>query len=136
MEKSAEMLRRAAMEGSMQTVGDEAKDLAQQQRKLADSAHASDTPESSRQQTAAQLADRTNRLASDMKKLGQRLDDAKAATGAAKTDEARQHAQSAEEKLREAAARAGATKASARAPSQPKNPSHVANGRRTKDDPH
>ena len=133
LEKSAEMLRRAAMEGSMQTLGDEAKDLAQQQRKLADSAHASDTPESSRQQTAAQLADRTNRLASDMKKLGQRLDDAKAATGAAKTDEARQHAQSAEEQLREAAARAGATKDSSSAPSQPKNPSVVANGTRTKD---
>lgn len=99
LEKSVEMLRRAAMEGSMQTLTDEAKDLAQQQRKLADSARAAEKPDAS-QQTAKRLADRTDRMASDMKKLGQRLDDAKATTGAAKTDEARQHAEAAEEKLR------------------------------------
>ncbi len=99
LEKSVEMLRRAAMEGAMQTLTDEAKDLAQQQRKLADSARAAEKPDAS-QQTAKRLADRTDRMASDMKKLGQRLDDAKATTGAAKTDEARQHAEAAEEKLR------------------------------------
>jgi hypothetical protein len=100
LEKSAEMLRRAAMEGSMQTLTDEAKDLAQQERKLADSASAGDKAGATTQQTAKQLADRTDRLASDMKKLGQRLDNEKAQTGAAKTDEARQHAVASEEQLR------------------------------------
>jgi hypothetical protein len=135
LEKSAEMLRRAAMEGSMQTLTDEAKDLAQQERKLADSAHAAGKPDGSQQQTAKQLADRSDRLASEMKKLGQRLDDLKAATGAAKTDEARQHAEAAEEKLREAAPNDGAKKDSSGAPSQPKNSSAVANGMQTKDGP-
>src|SRR5207237_1974637 len=126
-EKSAEMLRRAAMEGSMQTLTDEAKDLAQQQRTLADSARSAEKPDAS-QQAVKQLADRSDRLASEMKKLGQRLDDAKAATGAAKTDEARQHAEAAEEKLRDAIPKAGAKKDSTGAGSQQKNPSAVANG--------
>jgi hypothetical protein len=121
------------MEGSMQTLTDEARDLAQQQRTLADSAHAAATPDGSPQQTAARLADRTDRLASDMKKLSQRLDDAKATTGAAKTDEARHHAEAAEERLREAAPKAGEKKDSAGGPSQAKNPTAVTNGVRTKD---
>ena len=104
LEKSAEMLRRAAMEGAMQTLADEAKDLASQQRQLADSAKSGQkqqsNPGAQQQQTANELADRSERLASDMKKLGDRLDANKAATGAEKTDEARQHAQSSEEKLR------------------------------------
>ena len=128
LEKSAEMLRRAAMEGSMQTLTDEAKDLARQQRALADSAKlaeseakggAEQSGEKSaglRPENAKQLADRSEHLASEMKRLSTRLDNARAATGAAKTDEARQHAEASEEKLRtpspgkaEAAAREAAS---------------------------
>lgn len=102
LEKSAEMLRRAAMEGSMQTLTDEAKDLAQQQRKLADSVRAAETPDPSQRQTARELADRSSRLEAEMKKLGQRLDAERAATGAAKTEEARQHAEASVDQLRAA----------------------------------
>jgi hypothetical protein len=98
LEKSAEMLKRAAMEGSMQTLTDEAKDLANRQRKLADSS--ATMPEPRRDQAAKELADRTDRLGKQMEKLEERLENAKAATGAAKTQEARDHAESAEQKLR------------------------------------
>lgn len=102
LEKSAEMLRRAAMEGSMQTLSDEAKELAAQQRGLADSLNAKSGTDGARQQQARDLADRTDRLGNEMQKLQQRLDNAKATTGAAKTQEAREHAEAAEEKLRAA----------------------------------
>lgn len=98
LEKSAEMLKRAAMEGSMQTLTDEAKDLANRQRKLADSSDM--MPGQRRDQAAKELADRTDRLGKQMEKLEERLENAKAATGAAKTQEARDHAESSEQKLR------------------------------------
>jgi len=97
LEKSAEMLRRASMEGAMQTLSDEAKDLAKQQRALGDSVA---KPDDARQPTAKDLADRSDRLGKQMEKLQDRLENAKATTGAAKTQEARQNAQSAEDKLR------------------------------------
>jgi hypothetical protein len=105
LEKSAEMLRRAAMEGSMQTLSDEARELANKQRALGDSTAA--RPEAAREQTAKDLADRTDRLEKQMEKLQDRLDNAKATTGAAKTGEARQNAQGAEEKLRAGADKSG-----------------------------
>jgi hypothetical protein len=98
LEKSAEMLRRAAMEGSMQTLSDEARELAKKQRQLADSAGA--RPGALKDQRASELADRTGRLEKEMEKLQDRLENAKATTGAEKTLEARQNAQGAEEKLR------------------------------------
>jgi hypothetical protein len=97
LEKSAEMLRRASLEGAMQTLSDEAKDLAKQQRALADSAA---KPDAGQPQAAQDLADRTDRLGKQMDKLQDRLENAKAETGAAKTQEARQNAQSAEDKLK------------------------------------
>jgi hypothetical protein len=104
LEKSAEMLRRAAMEGSMQTLSDEARELAKKQRELADS---SARPEAQKQQTTKDLADRTDRLEKQMEKLENRLENAKATTGAAKTGEARQNAQGAEEKLRAGSDKSG-----------------------------
>ena len=98
LEKSAEMLRRAAMEGSMQTLADEARELAKKQRNLADSG--TGKPDAMKQQGAKDLADRTDRLEKQMEKLQDRLENAKATTGAEKTAEARQNAQGAEEKLR------------------------------------
>ncbi len=105
LEKSAEMLRRAAMEGSMQTLSDEAKELAKKQRNLADSSGA--TPDAQKQQTAKDLADRTDRLEKQMEKLQDRLENAKATTGAEKTQQARQNAQGSEEKLRSGADKSG-----------------------------
>lgn len=109
LEKSAEMLRRAAMEGSMQTLSDEARELANRQRKLADSSVAQS--DQATQQAAKDLADRTDRLGKDMERLQDRLDNARATTGAEKTQQARQHTQTAEDKLRGGESKPGEAKA-------------------------
>ena len=101
LEKSAEMLRRAAMEGSMQTLSDEARELAKKQRQLGDSAAAG--TDGAKEQQAKDLADRSGRLEKQMEKLQDRLENAKATTGAEKTQQARQDAQGAEQQLRSGA---------------------------------
>jgi hypothetical protein len=104
LEKSAEMLKRAAFEGAMQTLKDEAKDIADRERKLADSAKASgDKPNDAQQNQAQQLADRSDRLSDEMKKLEDRLAREKAEPGAKRADQARQHSEASAEKMKEAA---------------------------------
>ena len=104
LEKSAEMLKRAAFEGAMQTLKDEAKEIADRERKLADSAKASgDKPNDAQQNQARQLADRSDRLSDDMKKLEDRLAREKAEPGAKRADQARQHSEASAEKMKEAA---------------------------------
>jgi hypothetical protein len=84
LEKSAEMLKRAALEGAMQTLSDEAKDLAKEQKQLADQMQG-------KQKAGEQsgdpktLADRSRSLERDVDKLAKRLDDAGAKPGANKT---------------------------------------------------
>src|SRR5205085_2990057 len=95
LEKSAEMLKRAAMEGAMQTLTDEAKEIADKERKLADSASASKDKDIQRDQ-ARELAERSQRFADELKKLQERLEREKADPGAKRTDEARQHAEASE----------------------------------------
>ena len=110
LERSAEMLKRAAHEGAMQTLGDEAKELAAKQRALADSARA--TPPNAnaapgqdgakRARDAANLADRAERLRKAMEGLKERLAKDDATAGASKTGEAQQHAQKSETGMRRA----------------------------------
>jgi DNA-binding MurR/RpiR family transcriptional regulator len=57
LEKTGEMLKRAALEGAMETLKDEAKEIADRERKLADSAHAK--PNDDSKADAKKLADRT-----------------------------------------------------------------------------
>jgi hypothetical protein len=102
LEKSAEMLKRAAIEGAMETLKDEAKDIAGRERQLADSA--ARTPPTGEDKAAAkQLADRSDRFGDEVKKLQDRLarDKAQAATKGA--EEARKHADASEEAMRRAA---------------------------------
>jgi hypothetical protein len=106
LEKSAEMLKRAALEGSMQTLKDEAKDIADRDRSLADSAagKAKDAQKSEAQKAdAKQLADRSQRFEDELKKLRDRLEKDKADAGASGTEEARKHADAAQESMRQAA---------------------------------
>ena len=104
LEKSAEMLKRAAFEGAMQTLKDEAKDIADRERKLADSANAAgDKPNDAQRNQARQLAGRSDRLSDEMKKLEDRLAREKADPGAKKADQARQHSEASAEKMKEAA---------------------------------
>jgi len=132
LERSAEMLKRAAAEGSMQTLADEAKELAAKERALADSdraaaqkgqqppadkknesqpadkggdAKAGDKQDAAaKAREAAELAQRSQRLRDAMQELKDRLakDDAKA--GAAKTGQAQEHASNSESGMRRASA--------------------------------
>ena len=104
LERSAEMLKRAAHEGAMQTLGDEAKELANKERALADQerrADASKKPADARE--AQQLAERSERLREAMDELKARLSKDKAEAGASKTDDAAQHASKSETEMRKAA---------------------------------
>jgi hypothetical protein len=104
LEKSAEMLKRAAQEGSMQTLGDEAKELAQKERQLSESEKKGDpSKKSADAKEASQLADRTERLKEAMDELKSRLAKDKAEAGASKTQQAGEHAAKAESDLRKAA---------------------------------
>ena len=105
LEKSAEMLKRAALEGAMQTLKDEAKEIAERDRALADSA--SKQASTAQQTQAKQLADRSRRFDDELKKLQDRLEREKAAAGASGTEEARKHANAAEESMRQAAGQKG-----------------------------
>ena len=101
LEKSAEMLKRAAMEGAMETLKDEAKEIADKDRALADSAKS----KSSEQQKAEakQLADRSQRFEDELKKLQDRLAKENANSGEKGTEEARKQAKASEESIRKAA---------------------------------
>ena len=104
LEKSAEMLKRAAFEGAMQTLKDEAKEIADRERKLADSMKAKgDSATDAQQNQARQLAERSDRFSEDVKKLEDRLAREKADPGAKRADEARQHGEASAEKMKEAA---------------------------------
>lgn len=98
LERSAEMLKRAAMEGAMQTLGDEARDLAKEQREFADSARQS-APDPTRSQ---ELAERTGDLNQAIEKLRERLEKERANTGANEAERSSAAAQRSEDALREA----------------------------------
>ncbi|MEP6621516.1 MAG: hypothetical protein ABJE47_19470 [bacterium] len=101
LEKSAEILKRAAHEGAMQTLGDQARELAQKERALADSTRRADPNKDAKD--AAQLAESSERLREAMDQLKERLAKDKADAGASKTDEAGQHAAKSETDIRRAA---------------------------------
>ncbi|HEX5829327.1 MAG TPA: DUF4175 family protein, partial [Gemmatimonadaceae bacterium] len=102
LEKSVEMLRRAALEGAMETLRDEAQDLAQQQRQMSDSLAAGRSGERS----AQDLARRSRELANEVQRLRERLAEQQAAQGAQRAGEAAEHARTSAERMREAAERA------------------------------
>lgn len=106
LEKSAEMLRRAAVEGAMETLKDEANDIAKNERALADSSGPSaKTPQ---RDAAQRLADRSQRFTDDVKQLQERLEQMDAKAGAQKTGEARDHGQASEQAMRQSAMRQSA----------------------------
>jgi hypothetical protein len=90
LEKSVEMLKRAALEGSMQTLRDEAKEIAKRERAIADSmANGRDAAKQQQsQRDAKQLADRSRDLAQDVAELQKRLERENAEAGAQRANEA------------------------------------------------
>ena len=99
LERSAEMLKRAAHEGAMQTLGDEARELAQKERALADSLARPDGAKSSDVKDAKDMANRTERLKQAMDDLKARLAKDRADAGASKTEDAGKHAEKSEDAM-------------------------------------
>ncbi|HEX2674982.1 MAG TPA: DUF4175 family protein, partial [Polyangiales bacterium] len=108
LERSAEMLKRAALEGSMQTLRDEAKDLAKQERTTAEKMSRADSGAS---RDAAPLSDRSHQLANDVQQLAQRLQQEKAESGPRALQQGAQHAQQSADAMRQAAAKSSAQSA-------------------------
>jgi hypothetical protein len=102
LERSAEMLKRAAYEGAMQTLGDEAKDLAKNERQFADSAAKGADPRAQRDD-ARKLSERSERFKDQVEKLQERLARDRADAAAKNADAARRHAELGEDRMREAA---------------------------------
>ncbi len=86
LERSAEMLKRAAMEGAMSTLKDEAKELAERQRANADSLGRKSAQGA---KDAADLARRSEKFGEDVKSLEQRLARERADAGARGANEAK-----------------------------------------------
>jgi hypothetical protein len=103
LERSAEMLKRAAHEGAMQTLGDQAKELAQKERALADSARSSATATEKDARESARLAEQARRLREQMEGLKERLAKDRAEAGASNTAQAGEHAAKSETGMRRAA---------------------------------
>ncbi|HYC52283.1 MAG TPA: hypothetical protein VEB19_14320 [Gemmatimonadaceae bacterium] len=99
LEKSAEMLKRAALEGAMETLKDEAQEIADKQKSMADSARQM-SPES-KKQNSEQLANRSERLSNDVKQLQDRLQKERADAAAQKAQSAQQKAERSEQQMRQ-----------------------------------
>ena len=95
LQKSAEMLKRAALEGQMKTLKEDASSMARKQQQFADSG-ASDG------QRAKDLAQKTGDLAREIQQLQQRLERERANVGAKKADDAANQAQASREAMQRA----------------------------------
>lgn len=94
LEKSAEMLKRAALEGQMKTLREDAASLARKQQQFADSGAGAQ---------AKSLAQRTGDLAREIQQLQQRLERERANAGARQADAAASQAQASREAMQRAA---------------------------------
>jgi hypothetical protein len=82
LERSAEMLKRAALEGSLQTLHDEAREIAQQERATSDSlGRGQSRADSASARRAQELSERSSRLSDDVTQLSQRLKKEQAESG-------------------------------------------------------
>jgi hypothetical protein len=104
LDKSVEMLKRAALEGQMEMLKDEAKDLAQRQRQLVDSLRQADQKDeqSAAEKLAKELSEKAKDLQKDVKELQKRLQQEKAEAGAERAREAGEKIDESLEKLQEA----------------------------------
>ncbi|HET7621254.1 MAG TPA: hypothetical protein VFK39_05060 [Gemmatimonadaceae bacterium] len=82
LERSAEMLKRAALEGSLQTLHDEAREIAQQERATGDSlGRGQSRADSASARRAQELSERSAKLSDDVTQLSQRLKKEQAESG-------------------------------------------------------
>ena len=99
LEKSAEMLKRAALEGAMETLKDEAQEIADKQKNMADSSGRMNAD--AKKDRASELADRSDRLSKDVQNLQNRLQKEKADAAADKAQSAQRNAEGSEQKMRQ-----------------------------------
>ncbi len=82
LERSAEMLKRAALEGSLQTLHDEAREIAQQERATGDSlGRGQSRADSAAARRAQELGERSEKLSDDVAQLSRRLEKEQAESG-------------------------------------------------------
>ncbi len=105
LERSAALLKRAALEGAMETLKDEAAELAAREQAMADSMAAKGA-DSSRAAAAKKLAERTERFAKDAEQLQQRLQQEKAQAGADGARDAKAESREAAREMQQAADKA------------------------------
>jgi hypothetical protein len=102
LEKSAEMLKRAALEGAMETLKDEAKEIAEKQKAEGERQKSEGNRSSDEQkQNAQNLADRSERLSNDVEKLKDRLSKEKADAAARKAGDAQRNAEASGQQMRQ-----------------------------------
>ncbi|MHB1312089.1 MAG: hypothetical protein ACYC3L_08730 [Gemmatimonadaceae bacterium] len=95
LQKSAEMLKRAALEGQMKTLKEDASSMARKQQQFADSGAGDGL-------RAKDLAQKTGDLAREIQQLQQRLERERANVGAKKADDAANQAQASREAMQRA----------------------------------
>ena len=112
LDRSVEMLKRAAIEGQMQTLKDEARDLAKNQRALVDSLRSADQQQekNAADQMTKELADRAKNLRDDVKRLQERLKKEKADAGAERVQDANEKIDESLQKLQQAMQQQGGDK--------------------------
>lgn len=93
LERSVEMLKRAALEGAMSTLRDEAQELAEKERQLVDSLARARQPDEGHRSQAEEMAERARELAEAMRALEERLRKERAQAGPARVAEAQRQAQ-------------------------------------------
>ena len=104
LERSAEMLERAAAEGAMQTLSDQARELAAKERAFADSASAArNAGQEDKPASAERLAQQSQQLRDAMSELKERLEKNRAEAGASRAAKAAEHAASSDSAMRRAA---------------------------------
>jgi hypothetical protein len=99
LEKSAEMLKRAALEGSMETLHDDAQELAQREQATADSMSRGAKPDAK----SKDLAQQSDLLKKRIDEIAERLEKEKAEAGPDKLRQASQSTQQSSEAMRRAA---------------------------------
>ena len=119
LERSAEMLRRAALEGAMQTLRDEAQEIARQERALGDSLARG---RSASPDEARALERRARELARDVKELAERLAAEQAKGGTEQVKSAETMAEASADAMRQAAERAAAAQEPASREGKPAAP--------------
>jgi len=107
LDKTVDVLKRAALEGSMQTLRDEARDIAKAERSTQPQTKSGSPAQPP--PAEQQLADRSRDLSRDVEQLAKRLSAAQASTGAREVGAARGHVDSSAQAMQSSNAQTAAT---------------------------